>query len=245
MLYKCLVLPAIAIFLCVLAPAHCSVVNATAFTTNGSSGLSVSIPSTTAGHTLVIPVQSDQSGTTSFSASATGASFTTRANLSLDHLLSFIQADGISSGITSVTVSPSAFAQFQGFILEVSGTSGFDLVNAGNDNGFGSANPQTTGNITTTNAADCLIAFWSDLETTGGTYSGITSGWTVGTSANSSVYATISESSTGTFSASANYSKASGSARVEAAIIAIELSGSSSSAPGSNKQEKLDRIDPN
>lgn len=212
---------------CRLACASGAIVNAKAFSTNGASSLSVTISSTTSGNTLLCIVEAIQSGVTSVSCSATGDTFTNRGNLSLNKLMAWNQADSITGGITSVTVTPSAFAQMQGYVLEISGTSGFDLLNSGHANSFGQSNPQACGSITTSNSSDFLVAFWTDIQDQNGTFSSFTSGWTGGTSADSSDYATISESSTGTFSPQASYS-ATTNAKIDCAVIAIKQSGSAS-----------------
>lgn len=199
-----------------------SIVHATNVNLLSGSGGAVTIPSTTAGNTLLAMVQ-DSNGN-AVTAAASGLTFVAHTSALGWGVISCPLADNIVSGVTSVTFTPGGFDAVLGWIFEMSGltSSSFDALGTIDKNAF-NASPVSSGNVTTVAASTFVIAFFSDIQRTGGAYSGLTAGWTAGTSSNNTFYGSISESSQGTFSASAAYNGS--GAEVDGLGFSLKVSG--------------------
>lgn len=212
---KALAAVAILVLLCAMLPAASAFVQApTAIDTSGASAAFGSI-TVTAGNLLIVGMRLGGNVTVTVSdtksntwTQITGASLQNNADGDSVYLY---YAKSAAGGATTVTLTPSGSVSIRANLFEFSGLDTSSPEDQANKNDQAAGTAATSGNITTTQAAEMLVGFASNGSTQTGTYTAGTLGSGTGTipsGGTSSKTAMMyhAESSTGTYSSTINFS---------------------------------------
>lgn len=142
-------------------PAGFTVVHEASTSTFGSS-ITVTIPSTTAGNTLLVWFANRSSTTLGTTSDNKSSTYTQLTSTTTGSTLQTFVASNIAAGITSVTVTDSGFVRLGIVVAEVSGlptSSPQDIIGSYT---YGFSSGGNTGAITTTNANDEIMGVLFD-----------------------------------------------------------------------------------